>query len=318
MFTDTELRSAPFPDTFDNTMRVMAATCPRKFYWFLRGYDYSETPAYFTWGKAWHEILRIWYSSTEDHDGDPNSPEFWNTVAKAVAAGQEMWDSEGGIDYRLNNRAALLAIFKAYVEQYPREPWKMVAEGDERGWVWPVEGTPYYLAGSIDLYVEWPGYGFMPLENKSAGGYLSDSYVQQWDFSTQVSGYTWYATQLHGEDCFGTLVNMATKNIPGPRANWTTARFQRSLQRRSPFQLEEYIEDFLWDIENLQRCWDQWRWPKTSDVVNCAGGTGKAPCLFRPLCNLDQHFTQTDPLMFRGISLREEEWKPWERIGDQE
>ncbi len=311
--TDEQLRTAPIPNTYDNTLRCQANQCLRKFYWFQRGYDYSTRPAYFTWGSAWHEMLRVWYTTPKEPS--PASDSWKAALVKAVMAGEEFWDNEDSEETGVNKRSTLSVIFHAYAMTFPTEPWELVEQGAELGWVWPIVGTNYYLAGSIDLYINWPGYGLCSMENKSVGSYLSDSETGKWDLSSQITGYIWYTTQLHGPDSHGCLVNMATKNVPGPRSNWTTPRFARSLQTRSEFQLDTFIQEVLWDISLIEKAYDSWHWPRTPDLLNCYGGQGKAPCLFRNLCLLDADFTQLDPLIYQGIATREEAWEPWKRKG---
>lgn len=310
--TNDELEESEFPKIWDNTMRTTGTpSCVRKLYWFLRGYDYADTPNFFAWGRAWHEMQRIWHTAPAEAKATEADALF--VAGEAIAAGQNLWDEEGAEDSGNTRRSSLETIFDAYVEEFPSEPWKVVEGGDERGWVWPIEGTPYFLAGAIDLYIDWPGYKIIPLENKTSGSYLGDSYISQWTFSTQISQYIWGASQTRGEKVFGCLVNMATKNIPGPKSNWKTPRFVRSLETRSDYQLKEFIQTILWDIEYFKECWNNWFFPKTSDQVNCSGGVGKSPCLFKPVCLVDAPPEEVDPLNFHGITLRKEAWEPWKR-----
>lgn len=312
-----ELEQEGFPLTWDNTMRVMGKVCPRKLYWFLRRYDYANRPAYFTWGSAWHEILRTWYSFVDKPE--PDSPEWWVLASESIKAGEAIWDAEAHPDQGNNKRASLENIFTRYLDTYPVEPWKLVEGGAEAGWQWPLPDSPWLLGGAIDLYIDWPGYGTLPLEIKTSGSYLGDSFITQWAFSPQITGYIWYVSQLRGEEIFGCLVNMATKQIPGPNAKWTTPPFSRSLETRSNFQLSEFISDYRRDIEEIEDLrWKRWHWPKTTDTINCSGGTGKAACLFKSLCLTDGDYLDHDPLTFQGIVLREEKWEPWKREGESQ
>jgi len=318
--TDDELHSLPFPDTWDNTMRTLALTCPRKFYLFLRGFDYASRPSYFAWGSAWHEILRTWYTFTSRPPA--NDPDFWILAGKAVKAGEAYWDDAGAPDDGDNNRAALGRIFEAYLEQYPEEPFTLIPRGDESGWTWPLglqlEGREMYLGGSIDLYIDWPPYGTLPLENKTSGTYLGENYVLQWEFAPQITGYIWYVSQLLDQPCWGCLVNMVTKKIPGKRSNWSTPRFARTLPQKRPEALIEFEEDFRADLRRIYALnWAPWRWPRTVDQSNCTGGVGKAPCLFKSFCLTNVPYKETDPLTFQGIALRDGPWEPWKRAGGE-
>jgi hypothetical protein len=319
--TNEELRSSTFPLIWDNTMRATGKQCQRKFYWFLRGYDFKGKPAYFTWGGAWHEMLRHWYHTP--HPEDPKDNEFWECAKASLAVGRAYYDNEI-FDAEVtgdNSRANLEPIFVNYLVEHPTEAWKpikMGEEGGEFGWEYPIAGSDYSLGGSTDDVIEWPSYGMLIREDKTTGSYLTDNYIGSWSLSGQISGYIWYLTQIIGPDeVFGCLVNMVTKKKPGPKSSWKTPRTARSLEKRSKLRLEKFIEDFLWDIEEFKRCWNEWRWPMTPDITNCFGGVGKAPCLFRNTCLLDTDYTTVDPSQFQEIGLRQEAWEPWKRKGEQ-
>ena len=101
---DEELRAQKFPTTWDNTLRSTAGQCKRKFYWFLRGYDYSGKPAYFTWGSAFQEILTEWYSSKE-----PPEDAYFTALKKGLTYyDNEIGDLEPDRD---NGRTAEAVLF---------------------------------------------------------------------------------------------------------------------------------------------------------------------------------------------------------------
>ena len=169
--------------------------------------------------------------------------------------------------------------------------------------------------GSLDAYLEWPGYGLLVLENKTTGSYLTDNYIDSWSFSSQVTQYIWYLTQLQGKEIFGCLMNMACKRIPKKKT--PDALFARDLQKRSPFQLEEFEEEVFAQIKDIEKEWNRWLWPRTRNHVECAGGIGKSPCLFRPLCKAQtKPWDLEDPTSFEGIVWREGPWEPWKRKGE--
>jgi hypothetical protein len=308
---DEELRESPFPTTWDNTMRATAGTCKRKFYWFLRGYDYAGRPPYFTWGSAFQEILVEWYLSKE-----PPDVAIEQALNKGLAFyDKEIGEAEPNVD---NSRNNLTHIWINYVSEHPAEPWEMIPGGAEAGWVWPIEGTDYFMGGSLDGRIDWPPYGALVLETKTTSEYLSDAFCARWSFSGQVTGYIWYLTQVLGDEVYGCLMNLVTKKKPGPKSKWTTPRTARPLVRKSPEQLREFREEFLWDVEEVRECWANWFWPKTSDPTNCTGGAGKAPCLFKNVCLVDKmDYRKLDAEQHRGIKLRKGPWEPWLRGGSQ-
>ncbi len=318
--TPEELRSQGPPDTLDNTLRSMYRSCPRKMYWFKRGYDYKgdSKPVYFTWGSAWHEMLNHFYSCVKDNVEDMGH--FDHICQVSLEVGKRYWEENlGPIEtYKPNDLETLEKLWFLYTEHYPMEPWTLIA--GEIGWKWPIgvgRGREVWYGGSMDGYIEWPGYGTLAIEHKSTGAWISEAYLAQWSYSPQITGTIWGLTQLQGKEIFGCLMNIANKMVPGPRSKRTTPLFARKLEKRSPNQLKEFEQEVLHDFKLINDEWDDWVWPKTVDPGECVGRVGRAPCLFRHICITPIPFEEIDPLTFQGIKLREGEWKPWERRGEQ-
>jgi hypothetical protein len=305
---DLELRDLGPPDKYDNTMRTTYKQCPRKFYWWRRRYDYLLRPGYFSFGSAWGKIKQTWYESkgiSEDMGTD-----IWvRDIYAALAEGQKFWDESGSIDDKKGNtRHNLELLWAAYLKMYPTEPFRLVPGGAEVGWLWLLPGTDWFLGGSFDAYIDWHPYGTLPLEEKTAGIWLSDFYLRQWSFSSQITQYIWYSTQLLGS-VFGCLINIACKLTA---KSGETPKFARPLQTRTKDELKEFERDWKQDIEDIHRSWDKWHFPKTTDTVNCTGGIGKAPCLYQGLCLCGIPQKLVDPLAFPNIILNKEPWAPWD------
>lgn len=306
MLSDKEMREQGPPSTYDWTM--LSNPCWRKFYWFWRGLDYASTPAYFIFGQVWQIMLDHWYSPQVTIDWSPD--QIKEHVERAIEAGRTAWTESGCLGYKNDTMENAEALFRLYTDAYTIEPYRVI--GVEKGWVWPLTGTPHMLGGSLDTYIEWDYLGYLIQENKTSGVYLGDNYIGQWKHSGQVSIYIWYLTQLKGEEVHGALMNMACKRIPKTKAS--DGQFARDLQTRSSFQLDQFIEEqVLLKIQDFEREWDRWVWPRTGYQVDCAGGIGKAPCLYRPLCLLEAPLEDIDPTRYEGYSWRPEQWAPWER-----
>jgi len=169
----------------------------------------------------------------------------------------------------------------------------------------------------MDARIEWPGYGVLIREDKSEGGWLSRGFLDSFIFSPQVTGYIWYDSQLQGSTTFGALVNMASKKVAKAGQ---TPRFTRSLQQRSPKELDDFILGFQFDLLRFEFFWKSWVWPRTCDSGNCVGGKGKSVCLFKEVCKgtRDMPLEKIDPLSFENVGHRENLWEPWKREGEQE
>ncbi len=321
ILTDSQLKATDPPTILDNTMRVQLSDCPRLFYWFLRGYDYKLRPSFFSFGSAWHAILAKWYTLHSEEELIPGTDRWLQVASLAEIEGLTLWDNSGSEDIRNDSRNQLSKLWQKYILEFPTEHWTQVAP--EQGWIYPLPPSPswlsgkeYFLAGSIDGYLRWENYGTLVREDKTTGMWLSDNYIGQWRFSTQVTGYIWYATQLRGE-ATNCLVNMACKQIPKTTGG-KTEQFSRKLESRSEEQLDGFITDLFFDIELLEKCWERWIFPKSTNPINCSGGVGRSPCLFRPVCSVDAAPEYINPLDFPFIGERKEKWEPWKRRGDQD
>lgn len=292
-----------FPTTWDNSMRSMGKDCPRKLYFFLKGYEPKTSKAYFVWGSAFHLMMDVWYKSTESNE---------KRILEAIGEGAAYFDDHITEESPDNTRDGLIAAFRYYTERYDSDPFKLIEGASEQGFQWPLVGTDYFYAGSMDGYIEWKPYGFLVLEHKTTAEYLSDSFIGQWEFAPQITGYHWYLSKIH-EDTYGVLVNMITKKTPGPKSNWTTPRVARTLIRKTEADLAEFEKDVFEDIEHFKTGWECDYWPKTTNARNCVGGPGRSACPFKQICLTQVDFRKVDISIYDNLQIREEAWKPWER-----
>lgn len=310
MLSNKELREGGPPETYDWTMRSSFRSCGRKFYWFLRGADYASVPPYFTFGKAWQALLDKWYVPQVSPSWTPL--QIREHIQRAVDHARGVWLEDSPVEKEPNTWANLLLLFQWYRQWYPVEPWKVVAM--EQGWEYPLAGTYYFLGGSLDGYVDWEPHGTCLLEDKTDGGYLGDWTAAKFAHSGQITQYIWYLTKLLGKPIFCAIINIASKKIAkikGCKDN----QFMRPPEMRSEWQLEQFEEEVLVDISDIEREWERWKWPRTTNDVECVGGPGRAPCLFRPLCLVEAPFYELDPTTYEGIVWRPGKWEPWKRGG---
>lgn len=311
---DHELRRQEPPKIWDNTMRTTFRSCNRKFYYFLRRFTYSNDtmPVYFTFGRAYHQGMLTWHTST--------IPDPMLRCAAAVGKAIELWKNEAPTEKPpLDTLANLVRKIEGYANNWGiSEDWTFVPGGAEAGWIWPLNST-YELAGAMDGYVNWPERGIFSLEHKTTGEYLIPRYREGFHSSTQITGYIWYLHQLMPkENIFGAIVNMVTKNIKTPTSKWRYPEYDREHVRKLQWQLDEFEEDFTYDLAQFEKCWNDWHWPKTGQALynECSGGPGKSPCLFRRMCATPLPLAQLDPKRFIGITETAEPWEPWKREGE--
>ena len=319
--TDQLMRDAGPPIKYDNTMlTAYDSHCRRFFYYFWRGLDYTIRPSYFTWGSAWQEAQTKWYLT----DGPPEEK-----LRAGIQAAEKFWADSGSMENGNDTLENLKYLLMFYALEYEREPWQVQALGDEMelGFEFPLPGTEYYLTGALDGYIIWNPHGILILECKTTGMYLSPKFMEQWAYSPQITQYIWGLYQLLGEEPFGALMNCVSKRLTLKAktafkndGTMPEGCFARNLEKRTSFELAEFERDSLRIIEDIDREWEHWEWRKTRFALNCTGGIGKSPCLFRGICRSETvpwDLTDQD-LLKPGITWRKEEWTPWERGGKKD
>ena len=319
LVSESTLRKAGPPRILDNTMRTTFKQCMRKFYWSLiRKVDYLVRPSYFSWGSAWHDMKGSWLTSKGIKE-EPYSEQWKHDATMALLIGLNTWDNSGSMDVKLDTRANLERLWKITVKSYPNELFSVIKGGAEVGWVWPLplrggQASYYFLGGSMDAIIYWEGFGYMPLEVKTTGIWLSDSFLLQWSFSSQITQYIWYVNQLLGsEQVYGAYLDITTKQNPAAAKAATTPQFSRPMQTRTEDDLKEFENDWRMDLELLERAYDKWHFPKTVDIINCTGGVGKSACPYKGFCLSGLKKGEIDPLVFPNLTYRKEMWEPWKR-----
>jgi hypothetical protein len=313
MPTDKELKEMGTPQVFDNTMLSTWNKCPRAFYWFMRRLDPADTAAYFTYGRACGVILNTWHSTQGELPPDVR-------FRMALEEGEKEWLKDLPEEYGDNTWDGLQLLFQHYRLVYgDEELWTYPYKTGELGFTVPIPGTPYLYGGSIDAAIQWKNYGIFIREDKTTGGYITDSFLNQWDHASQVAGYIWAMEEVLGSPIQGVLMNVLSKKKR--KAGDENLRFSRPMVTKSAFKREHFIQETVRLIQEIEREYNLWEWPKYGerDPINCAGGMGRSACPYRRLCLLDQ-----DPWDFPenfdygpGLHFREA-WAPWDRAGENE
>jgi len=305
------------PDKIDNTMRAMFRTCPRKYMFFRAGVRTKIRPMYFTWGEVWHEFLREWYT-LEDELAPQNrgicTEQYYAAIEVALERTKILWHKHDIIQDDKNNLVTLEETARRYCAEYPSEPWHVIKGAVEGGFVWPLKKYPgfiqdYYYGGALDLYIDWPQYGQLVLENKSVGEWITQGVIERWDYSNQVWGYSWFLHQLTGE-AFGVLVNIASKLTAKAGK---TPKFSRVVVTKTPYALEEFEQGLVSDILYLQHLYETKVFPRSSDAMECTGGMGRASCQYKRICRTSIPLERIDISQFPDYIITDEPWAPWER-----
>lgn len=310
---DWELREKGPPLEVDNTILGNWVGCKRGTYWFLRGLDYKIVPAYFVFGRAFGAAVNVW------HGLEGKGVAFRERLVASLAAARKIWLEESPVEGRSDTWENFKETMREYAEYYGEEEgWKVAygGEGGEKGFLVPLPGAPEGVSygGAIDALIVWKPYGTLLREDKTTGAWVNQGYMSQWDHASQVTGYIWGVGSIVGELPHGAYMNVAGKRARKDKSE----RFQRYLVQKTEDQIERFVAETARLVEELWKEWDCWTWDKTGNrnQINCTGGLGRSPCLYRFLCALDvDPWEEGGEFRFDEFSWREE-WAPWERDGE--
>lgn len=309
---DTVMREAGPIDTGDNTIISNYVKCHRKLYWFLRRYVRERTPSYFTFGRGFGQGINKYH----EMQGKNFSWDERRLAAAKEAA--QIWHKEDPFirpGDKSNTLENMLLLLKLYCETYQDdEDWIVIAS--ETGFRLPIPGSPFYYAGSLDCYIQWPNLGLLLREDKTVGDYITDNYLAQWTHASQVTGYIWALGSVIGEEPYGCLMNIASKR----NRKVPSDRFARQLETRTEWKISRFMEETVKIMEQIANEWEDWCWAKTGerDPISCAGGMGRGPCEYRSLCLLDMdpwNFPPSYSFSVAGLEETIRPWAPWEREG---
>ena len=198
-----------FPEVFDNTMRVAADSCPRKFQLaHIHHLRHGDTSIHLLAGGAYAaglEQLRLSYF----RDGEREKARY---IGVGLIAAIRHWyslDEDPRLDEVKSLPNVLCAIYY-YTTQFPLgTDWltPIVDEGNplvEFTFAIPLEqrhprsGNPLLYTGRFDVFAEYAGNPAV-YDDKTTQR-LGPSWIKQWELDSQISGYIWAARE-YGYDC---------------------------------------------------------------------------------------------------------------------
>ncbi len=249
---------------FDSSGMRNFLNCPMLFYWCnVKGYRISDDAAparYF--GFIMHEVLERWYKK-----GD---------VQYALLALEQIPKSFEGTNW---SKERGKAIFKLYVERYPKEPFEVLygGKGVETDFAIPMPNGAI-LTGRIDMVVKWNGVVYA-WDHKTSSS-IGKAFFRGARPNIQFDGYVYACREIVGE-CGGIIINGISTAIKPQQ------RFGREVSERTEREMELYKVNFCrWvkEIEtsiSLQAAHTSIRgaWMMSTDWCSQYGG-----CKYAELC----------------------------------
>ena len=250
--------------THDNSMTSAFRRCPLLYYYtHILGKTSKAHASALNYGGLMHVGLKIWY---EDRD-----------LEKACQAMLSVEWEDPIDDFRTRDRCVRKLV--DYTEYY----------GEEENWIDRIllNETPFEISasdgfrygGKMDLLVLWHGKPWV-MDHKTTARYGSD-YFDQFVNSSQMAGYVWAATQLHGEQVAGVIINcIVTHKVPKP----IEQQVHRQAIMYSPEKIEEWKRSQIYDYHQIHQAIEANYFPPRWD--NCINKFGK--CAAFEVCKVPQ------------------------------
>lgn len=257
--------------TTDSSQISEYMKCPKKYY-----YKYIEQirrPDYCDLDLRWGEALHV---GLEQFDGTKESIE--NAVKAFHSRFLESADDVGHRYAKVKTRANGEAVLRQYVEFYANNfsNWKTIAN-EQIGQIHI--GNIVYLV-KIDKLIENNGCIYV-VDYKSTASKKTQTYMDKFELSTQVSGYVAWAKQKY-ENCAGFIpvvmfCGYRERKYKDEPAGFHV-RYDYTLVNRTKEQLEEFEKDVMRCYEEIMHSYKSGFWKKHPTACEYWG------CEYAELC----------------------------------
>jgi hypothetical protein len=285
----------------DNYAIECYRNCPKYFYWrILRGLvKPGGVKRAADFGAAIHKALELYYSKGMKEE----------SMADGIVGFAEVFGPVENIeedDKRTVQRG--MEILGKYYERYKGEPFNVLAT--EVGGAFELDSWIYRTR--IDMAVEWQApkgiYIFDHKTTSDMGRLIAKP-------SNQMSGYLYNASEMY-ENVLGLMVNVigVYKTVKSKdRATGEMKErdiFARIPTQRTPPELEEWKEEVLHTLHQIEESVEKGKFPRHSPEY-CGAYRGK--CFYLDLCLSDQGTAER----LIEVAYAYEPWEAYEKGGDE-
>ena len=268
---------------WDATSLAEAQTCLRKYYCsMIRGLQPKNKSVHLIFGGIYAKALEEFYKFRAN--GDDYEAALIKTVRLAMEAS---WDKETQtpiyFDDAKKTRPNLIRTIIWYLEQYGNETEDgLVTYHLESGkpaveLSFAVElDDDIIYCGHLDRVVQMAGDLYV-MDQKTTGGTVSDYYFKQFDYSLQMTGYSFAGKMVLHSPVRGVIIDAAQIAV-------NSTQFGRGITRRTPDQIEEWLQTVRHTVEGAWKAADLGFWPMNYSSCGNYGG-----CPFISLCTNSAH-----------------------------
>jgi PD-(D/E)XK nuclease superfamily len=270
---------------WDATSISALKRCPRYYQLTIEeGWQGRKPNVHLRFGLEYHQAIQeyeIFKAKGQDH----KQAVFSAVKALAIRLKDYPKGEENGKRSQvLKTRENLFRTVIWYLEKFKDDPAKTVILDNGKPAVelsfrfelafGPSPGQPYILCGHLDRVVTFSGDVYL-MDHKTSTVTLGSYYFDQFEPDNQMSLYTVAASVVFGSPLKGVIVDAAQV-----AQDWS--RFVRGFTYRTPGQLQEWIKDLVFWLENASTYAKMNYWPMNDLACDKYGG-----CPFRGVCSKD-------------------------------
>lgn len=290
-----------FPAFIDNSMRKAFSECPTRFMWrYCENLVPLELSVDLHFGACFAKGL------------EEARKYFWVTfpgcdAVDAIQAGIDeaviAWGTFQSPVLSNKTQSRLVGALRYYFEQWSlgEDGLMPVKDGIESSFtvelpiMHPETGFPLLYVGKRDMLATNATGRYYVVDEKTTGK-LGESWYSQWDLDSQMSGYIWATKQEFDAEVIGQIRGMSILKNDYGHAEVSIIR--------SNWQLEQWHEQLLHDVERMIRCWKA-QWFDQALNGQCTA-YGRA-CDYKKLC------MSPSPARLVESNYRTEIWNPLEK-----
>lgn len=298
----------------DSTSLSTFLQCPKKYYYsVILGRVPIAQSIHLTFGILVHKALETYHKAK--HNGQSHQEALRSTVYWAMNA---TWDhklnrpwtvpAEDSVG-KYKNRYTLLRTIIWYLEEYYNDPLQTAIVDGKPAVELPFTmdsghlastGEEFRLCGFLDRIAIQQG-NYYVTDVKTTNRTVDQSYFNRFSPDTQMTLYT-----LAGHTAFGIPVEGVM--VDACSVQREKGSFSRQLVPRSLHQIEEWQEQLIYWLMQLNQCASSSTWPRNDAACEMYGG-----CPYRKVCSKSTQSEADDCLTYEYQSRT---WDPLQRRSD--
>lgn len=283
---------------WDSTSIGYLKECPRKYYYtMIENWRGKGQSVHLEFGGLYHKALEN-YDKMRAHGLDHE--QSLEAVTEDTLRASFAWD----FDHNTKTRFGLLRSIIWYLDKFQEDAAKTVilANGEpavELSFRFELDfgsfGQPYLLCGHLDRLVEFGG-GYYVMDRKTTGSTLGGYYFDGYNPDNQMSLYSIAGRLVYNTPVRGVIIDAAQIAVG-------FTRFDRGFSYRTEAQLNEWLRDLGFWLEQAKRFVEADYWPMNDKSCHNYGG-----CPFRKVCSKDPSVRQS----FLESDFDRRAWNPLE------